>query len=389
MRLYSVVLKDVFRRKAKLAIAVLGIIVAASAMVAVVTTFSAATESLYEESNNFGANIIVRPQTNSIPLIAGSTSLGSISTGDNYILESDIPRIYDIENSANLGVVAPRLYGVAGLGHENVIVMGVDVEQEQNLRSWWNVNGEWLSDPNGTEVMLGSDIAKPLGLDVGSTITLEGNGVDMEFEVVGIVESTGGEEDGYIIMPLSVSQTLLDKEGKVSSIDVRALCNDCPVSEMSLQIEGALPDVEARAMSQIVQSEMAMIKHTQTSAMAISIITLLVSTLTVASTMLASVNEKIREIGIMRAIGASDQQVISMLFLEGALIGTIGGSIGFGTGTLLSYLIAPLLGFAEPFPMWELLPLVSGMAVLVGIVASIIPAKRALSIDPAEVLRSV
>ncbi|MCD4801263.1 MAG: FtsX-like permease family protein, partial [Methanococcoides sp.] len=145
----------------------------------------------------------------------------------------------------------------------------------------------------------------------------------------------------------------------------------------------------ARAMSQIVQSEMAMIKHTQTSAMAISIITLLVSTLTVASTMLASVNEKIREIGIMRAIGASDHQVISMLFLEGALIGTIGGSIGFGTGTLLSYLIAPLLGFAEPFPMWELLPLVSGMAVLVGIVASIIPAKRALSIDPAEVLRSV
>uniref|UniRef100_UPI00272E915A ABC transporter permease n=1 Tax=Methanococcoides sp. TaxID=1966350 RepID=UPI00272E915A len=93
--------------------------------------------------------------------------------------------------------------------------------------------------------------------------------------------------------------------------------------------------------------------------------------------------------GIMRAIGASDHQVISMLFLEGALIGTIGGSIGFGTGTLLSYLIAPLLGFAEPFPMWELLPLVSGMAVMVGIVASIIPAKRALNIDPAEVLRSV
>uniref|UniRef100_UPI00272E52E4 ABC transporter permease n=1 Tax=Methanococcoides sp. TaxID=1966350 RepID=UPI00272E52E4 len=164
MRLYSVVLKDVFRRRTKLAIAVLGIIVAATAIVAVVTTFSAATESLYEESNNFGANIIVRPQTNSIPLIAGSTSLGSISTGDNYILESDIPRIYDIENSANLGVVAPRLYGVAGLWHGKVIVMGVDVEQEQNLRSWWNINGDWLSDPNGTEVMLGSDIAKPLGL---------------------------------------------------------------------------------------------------------------------------------------------------------------------------------------------------------------------------------
>ncbi|WP_135609754.1 FtsX-like permease family protein [Methanococcoides sp. AM1] len=389
MRLHSVVLKDIFRRKNKLAIAVLGVIVATSAIVAVVTTFSAATESLYDESASFGANIIVRPQTDSIPLIAGSTSLGSISTGENYIAQSDIPRIYNIENNANLAVVAPRLYGIAELGKENVIVMGVDLEQEKILKSWWNIKGEWLSDPEAMEVLLGQDIATPLGLTTGSIVVLEKNSIAMNLEIKGIIESTGGEEDGYIIMPLSISQKLLDREGKVSSIEIRALCNDCPVSEMSRQIEEILPGVEARAMSQIVQSEMAMIEHTRTSAMAVSLITLLVSTLTVASTMLASVNEKIREIGIMRAIGASDHQVIKMLFIEGALIGIIGGSIGFITGTLVSYSIAPLLSFAEPAPMWELLSLVSGMSVIVGLVASILPAKRALKIDPAEVLRSV
>ncbi|WP_440953302.1 ABC transporter permease [Methanococcoides sp. FTZ1] len=389
MRLHSVVLKDIFRRKNKLIIAVLGVIVAASAIVAVVTTFSAATESLYEESTNFGANIIVRPQTDSIPLIAGSTSLGSISTGENYIEQSDIPKIQTIENSANLAVVAPRLYGVAGLGEENIIVMGVDIEQEKILKSWWNVNGEWLTDPEGLEVLLGQDIATPLGLSVGSIIPLEKNGITMEFEVKGIIESTGGEEDGYIIMPLITSQKLLDKEGKVSSIEIRALCNDCPVSEMSRQIEGVLPGIEARAMSQIVQSEMAMIDHTRNSAMAVSFITLLVSTLTVASTMLASVNEKIKEIGIMRAIGASDHQVMTMLFIEGALIGIIGGSIGFFAGSLASYSIAPLLGFAEPSMMWALLPLAAGISVIIGLIASILPAKRALKIDPAEVLRSV
>ncbi|WP_445474921.1 ABC transporter permease [Methanococcoides methylutens] len=389
MRLHSVVLKDIFRRKNKLAIAILGVIVATSAIVAVVTTFSAATDSLYEESASFGANIIVRPQTESIPLIAGSTSLGSISTGENYIVQSDIPRIYDIENSANLAVVAPRLYGVAGTGEESIIVMGVDVEQEKILKSWWNINGEWLSDPEGMEVLLGQDIATPLGLAAGSILTLERKDIVMDLEVKGIIESTGGEEDGYIVMPLLVSQKLLDKEGKVSSIEIRALCNDCPVSEMSRQIEEILPNVEARAMSQIVQSEMAMIEHTRTSAMAVSFITLLVSTLTVASTMLASVNEKIREIGIMRAIGASDLQVIKMLFIEGALIGMVGGTIGFVAGSLASYSIAPLLNFTDPSPMWKLLPLVAGMSVIVGLVASIIPAKRALTIDPAEVLRSV
>ncbi|AKB86028.1 ABC transporter permease [Methanococcoides methylutens] len=382
-------MKDIFRRKNKLAIAVLGVIVAASAIVAVVTTFSAATDSLYEESTNFGANIIVRPQTDSIPLIAGSTSIGSISTGENYIEQTDIPRIYGIENNANLAVVAPRLYGVAETGNDNIIVMGVDIGQEKILRSWWNVEGEWLSNPEGMEVLLGKDIAIPLGLEVGSTFPLEKNDIFMELEVKGIIESTGGEEDGYIIMPLLTSQKLLDREGKISSIEIRALCNDCPVSEMSRQIEGVLPGIEARAMSQIVQSEMAMIDHTRNSAMAVSFITLLVSTLTVASTMLASVNEKIKEIGIMRAIGASDRQVITMLFIEGALIGMIGGSIGFFAGSLTSYSISPLLGFAEPSPMWELLPLASGISIMVGLVASILPARRALKIDPAEVLRSV
>ena len=93
MRLHSIVLKDIFRRKTKLLVGVLGVIIAASAIVAVITTFTAASDGLYEESNKFGANIIIRPETNSIPLIEGSTAVGSISTGENYIDESKLPDI--------------------------------------------------------------------------------------------------------------------------------------------------------------------------------------------------------------------------------------------------------------------------------------------------------
>lgn len=142
-------------------------------------------------------------------------------------------------------------------------------------------------------------------------------------------------------------------------------------------------------MSQIVLSEMALIKRTQSSAMAVSIITLLVSALTVASTMLASVNEKLKEIGIMRAVGASDIQIVSMLLFEGAIIGAIGGSVGFVLGTLVSFVAAPLLLSVTPSPIWILLPAAAGVSITVGMVASVIPAKRAVSIDPAEVLRSV
>ncbi len=401
MRLHSIVLKDIFRRKTKLLVGVLGVIIAASAIVAVITTFTAASDSLYEESSKFGANIIIRPETNSIPLIEGSTTVGSISTGENYIDESKLPDIYTIENSANLAVVAPRLYGIAKIGNSSlssslstsssIIVMGVDPEQEPIIKQWWKLDGRWISGEAGRrmEVMLGSDIAKPLGLAAGSTIMLTNGNNSVDADVVAVIETTGGSEDGYVITSLKTAQYLFDNEGKISSIEVRALCNDCPVEEMSRQIEGALPNVEARAMSQIVQSEMALIKRTQSSAMAVSIITLLVSALTVASTMLASVNEKLKEIGIMRAVGASDRQIVSMLLFEGAIIGAIGGSLGFVLGTLVSFVAAPLLLSVTPSPIWILLPGAAGVSIAVGMIASVIPAKRALSIDPAEVLRSV
>jgi len=394
VRLHSIVLKDIFRRRTKLLVGVLGVVIAASAIVAVITTFTAATDSLYDESSKFGANIIIRPQTNSIPLIEGSTTVGSISTGENYIDESKLPNIYTIENSANLAVVSPRLYGIANIGISSpspVILMGVDPKKEPKIKAWWKLDGRWISAEDGerTEVMLGSDIAKPLGLVVGSTITLTNGNNSVDGDVVAVIETTGGSEDGYIITSLKTAQYLFDNEGKISSIEVRALCNDCPVEEMSRQIEAALLNVEARAMSQIVLSEMALIKRTQSSAMAVSIITLLVSALTVASTMLASVNEKLKEIGIMRAVGASDIQIVSMLLFEGAIIGAIGGSVGFVLGTLVSFVAAPLLLSVTPSPIWILLPAAAGVSIAVGMVASVIPAKRAVSIDPAEVLRSV
>lgn len=391
MHLHSFVLKDVFRRKTKLVVAVLGVVVAAAAIVAVVTTFSAATEGFHEASNKFGANIIVRPEVESIPLVDGYTSMGSLYTGNNYIEEADIPRIYTIKDNASLSVVAPRLYGVAELDGSSVVVMGVDPEQEKLLKPWWNIRGQWMSsedtDPAG--VLVGSDIARPLGLEEGSMIVLSNGNISLDVRVAGVIESTGGNEDAYVILPLAASQYLLSQEGKVSSLEVRALCNACPVDEMSQQIEGVFPGLEARAMSQIVQNEMMVVNHTKSSAMAVSIITLLVSTLTVASTMLASVNEKIKEIGIMRAIGASDKQIVSMLFLEGGIIGLVGGSIGFLVGTLASFAAAPLLVSATPGPMWSILLPVVAICMLTGMIASLAPAKRALGIDPAEVLRSV
>ncbi|MPN46316.1 hypothetical protein SDC9_193902 [bioreactor metagenome] len=82
-------------------------------------------------------------------------------------------------------------------------------------------------------------------------------------------------------------------------------------------------------------------------------------------------------------------QVVSMLLFEGAVIGVVGGSIGFAMGTAASSIVAPMLVSVSPPPMWDILPIVIGICIITGMIASIIPAKKALTVDPADVLRSV
>lgn len=385
MQILTITVKDLTRRKAKLLLALLSVAIAVSAFAAITTIFSAAEDGLWDEASKYGANIIMKPRTEQVSLLAGSTTLGILSTGDNYINESDLELIRTIENKANIAVIAPKLYGVIEVNASKAVVLGINSTQEGRLKPWWKIEGEW---PEEGEVLLGTDIAHNLHLGVADIVMVTG-GRERNFTVSGVLGGTGAAEDSFIIMNLHDAQAVLERPGLISTAEVRALCNNCPVEEMSRQIEGAVPGVEARAISQIVMGEMAMIAKTKSSAMAVALVTILVSAMTVASTMLAAINEKTKEIGIMRAVGASDGQIMFMVILEGTIIGCIGGIIGFAGGTIAAMFFGPMLFDSVVHPLYELLPGVVVVSMLICMVAAYPPARRALDIDPVKVLRDV
>lgn len=385
MHLFTIVVKDIFRRRTKLILALLGVVIAISAFAAVTTIFTAAEKSLWDEASKYGANIILKPKTDEISLFVGSTTVGSLSTGENYINESDLKLIWTIENNANIAVVAPKLYGVVTVNGTDVILAGINTSDEKMLKPWWKINGSW---PQEGELLAGSDIARKLQLKPGEVVEIAGSSTQ-QFNVSGVLDVTGAAEDAFLIVRLTDAQLFLNRPGLISTAEVRALCNNCPVEVMSSQIEGRLPAVEARAISQIVNGEMAMMARTKSSAIAIAIVTLLVSALTVASTMLAVINEKTKEIGIMRAVGASDGQITAMVMLEGGIIGVTGGVIGFAAGTMAAMLFGPMLIAYSVYPIYHLLPEVTFLSATISMAAAYIPARRALEINPVEVLRDV
>jgi putative ABC transport system permease protein len=105
---------------------------------------------------------------------------------------------------------------------------------------------------------------------------------------------------------------------------------------------------------------------------------------------MSSVYQRVRDIGIMKSVGASRSQIVKMFLYEAIVIGLIGGILGFIVGTALAYLIGPLIfeGLAVNYAL-QYLPAALGLAILVSVVASVYPAYRASKISVADSFRSL
>jgi putative ABC transport system permease protein len=234
--------------------------------------------------------------------------------------------------------------------------------------------------------LVGATAAELLGFNVGDNITLNGR----EVTITGILEETGSNEDYQVFLPIKTVQEAFDKEGLVSSIDVRALCSACPTSDIATSINGNIPGVRAVAVKQIAETEMGMMEKVSKFLLALAGITLAVGCFGVVNTMLTSVHERIKDIGIMRAVGASRNQIMKIFLYEALIIGVAGGFLGYVVGTLLAYAVGPLIfgGVAVTYAAQYFLPSLA-LATLIAAIATVYPAFRASKIRVADSFRSL
>jgi len=155
-------------------------------------------------------------------------------------------------------------------------------------------------------------------------------------------------------------------------------------------VNNSLPGVRAIAVQQIAETEMNLMSKVNRFMLALAGITLVVGSFGVVNTMMSSVHERIRDIGIMKAVGASRRQIMKMFFYEALAVGLVGGVFGYVLGSLLSYVIGPLIfeDLAVSYVL-QYLPAAMGIAILVAAVASVYPAYRASKISVADSLRSL
>jgi putative ABC transport system permease protein len=420
MRIRTIALANLRRRKGKAAFLVIGMAIGIGTAVALYSLSHSIKEEIGLQLDQFGANIVIVPQSNSLALDYGGITVAGVSYDVHQLKTEDATRIMDIPYGNRLSVVAPKLLGAVKLGGRDVLIAGVDFESELRLKRWWHVVGE--TPAAAQDVLVGYELAKALSLveaTGGPMTSHEGHDMkDMEnmpeqarvipaanfrivqpevalggrqHRVAGVLAPTGGREDAMMFGSLAEVQSLLGKPGEVSLIEVSALCQNCPVEDIVAQISERLPNAKVSAIQQSVRARTETVERLTRFSAAVSAVVLAVGSLMIFTTMMGSVVERTKEIGVMRAVGFRRTHIIKELMIEVAAVSALGGLIGWGAGMLASWLALPY--FAETSLGMELSPVLALIAMAaalgIGALSSLYPAIRASKLDPAESVRYV
>jgi putative ABC transport system permease protein len=385
LKLIGIAIRNLQRRKARMAFLIIGLMVGVGTIVALHSLTSAMNADIQHKMEDYGANILLTPRSNDLSLSYGGISLGGVSVDTRELIQDDLARIYTIKNSRNIAAIAPKVLGAVEVSGEQVLFMGIDKNVEFHLKRWWSLNGEPIRQPD--QLVAGAAVAEQFDLTTGDRLEIQGQ----IFVVSGVLDATGSQDDHVLIASLPTAQKLLNKEGRVSFVEIVAHCADCPVEDMVKQISSVLPGVKVNAIQQVVKTRMHALGQFQTFGFAVSVIVLFVGSLVVFVTMMGSVNERCHEIGIFRALGFRKKHVVRLIITEAGIVSLVAGLAGFVGGTLAAKGLLPFFIEATHGVHWDFL--LGGLslagAILLGAIAATYPALYASKLDPADALRTL
>ncbi len=386
MRLKDISINNLRRRKGKVFFLLLGLTIGITTVVTLISVTRMMSEDISKKLDEFGANILIIPRSDDLSLSYGGMSIGGVSIDTQTLKDSDVPKIRQIEVRENVSVLSPKLIGVVEVEGKKIPLMGVRFEEELRLKKWWKIHG---AEPKSREdVLLGNEVAVRLFKSTGDTLSINGKTV----KISGVLDETGSQDDFLILGDLALVQEVMKKPGALSLIEVSAFCNTCPIEEIVKQISQKLPHAKVIAIKQTLQTKMEALDHFKKFSVGISVIVLLIGSLIVFTNMMASVNERKREIGIFRAIGFRKSHVIRIIFLEALIVGLIAGVVGYALGLGVSQIVGPLVTGMKGGKLF-IDPLLAAGAIvlssLIGILSSAYPAIHASKMDPTTALRAL
>ncbi len=409
MNFHSLVWKEVLRRPGHSLTALLIVALGVSALVAVESVVASSEQKVASQMAQLGANILVLPEGVTLQDYHAADTHGK-SLPEEYVTRITLAQKVGVEE------LAPKLSVPAQLGDNAIVVTGILPRTEFYKKSAWQsvdllsagfeMNGVGkkhegcggkacqiasdektdLSSYAATRIvheldmdsaLVGADLAKSQGIKEGQSIELLGD----SFRVAGILPATGTSDDGRVLAHLHRVQELADTGPIVNVIEVMGCCEEAATGLVG-ELGELLPDSRVVTISQIVQAQVTVNRLMNRLSYAIFGILMVIGGASIASVMFANVSERKRELGTLMALGATPSMVSRMILLKALAVGSVGGLCGLGLGLAAAIIAGPqLLGVATSVSV-EAVMVGLIVAVIVAVVASYPPARKAAHLDP-------
>jgi putative ABC transport system permease protein len=413
-----------FRQKGKMLMIAVTIALGASLATAMLNVMLDVGDKVNQELKTYGANINVVPKETA--LLDDLYGVGEAGAPIKYLKESELGNIKTIFWAFNIVDFAPYLETNARLklSDNEIKLVGtwfnhhLDLPTGEalntgaiNMKNWWDVSGDWLSDDDAGYAMIGSLLAAQNNISVDDVVLIETPTRAKELTVKGIFNS-GSDEDEQIYVTLATAQDLSGQAGVVNRVEVSALTTPdnelsrraaqnpkslsikewetwyCTayVSAICYQISEVITDSVAKPIRQVAESEGEILNKTQLLMLLITILSLVGSALGISNLVTANVMERSREIGLLKAIGADNAPVSFLILTEIFITGIVGGVGGYFMGLGFAQIIGQSVFGAAINIKPMVIPLVAVLLSIVILVGSIPSIRLLLSLRPAEVL---
>lgn len=358
-------------RKSGMITALLAIAMGATVLSGLVTIYYDIPRQMGKAFRSYGANMLVMP-----------------ADSEHGITDEQLREIKEIIPTEMLVGTAPYIYQNAKINEQPYMIAGTDLEGAKNNSPYWLIRGDWPEASR--QVLLGREIAKAVDLSVGDKFTVntpkgDGEETATDFTVAGTV-TTGGKEESLIFMSLSdLKEIIGNQDADVVECSVEAEQDE--LEKLVQKIAEADDSLLPQAVRRVTASQDAVLKKLKSLVWIVTVIVLCIMMICVSTTMMAVVAERRKEIGLKKALGASNAGVVADFLGEGIMLGVFGGLIGAGFGYIFALRVS-LSVFARGVSfLWPLLPITVIVSVFITVVACLIPVSKTVDVDPALVLR--
>lgn len=402
----SMAVEALWSNKLRTGLTMLGVIIGIASVIAITSVGQGVQKATEQQIQSLGTDVLqvfpTAARTGGISQGVGSSS--TLTWQDAKAIQAQAPAVQ---------IVSAYLQRPGQVVHKSdnhsTNLVGIDMNYMETRNTKLTQGRFFTQDEidSATPVaILGSTVQDELfdgnGKSLGERLRIQGN----IYEIIGVFEPKGSEgsidRDDQVFIPLTNMSSRIVGNNAISGIAVNGIYvkakNEDELKSAESQVTNLLrlrhnlavsssDDFSIRSQTDVVNTFTTVVGLFTVMVVAIASISLVVGGIGIANIMLVSVVERTREIGIRKAVGATNSAVLSQFLTESIVIATIGGGIGIGIGILVAFAAATMLQFPFVVSLWSIIGGV-GLSFIVGLLAGVIPARNAARLDPIAALRS-